>query len=332
MRFDLQQLAARLSAAARTLGFDVTISNFDLILSKAGHRTERSESIAFAALFLSERDVLAEALDRGRAEPTGRPRRCSSMQSRWPSHLWIVRHGESAGNVARDAAHAAKLARIAIEERDVDVPLSRRGEDQAQALGAWFGALAPDQRPEVVLTSPYLRARRTAALIGEQRGFDPNAVEHAVDERLREREFGVLDRLTSDGIHELFPEQAEARRVMGKFYHRPPGGESWCDVILRLRTALDTISLHYAGRRVLIVGHQVVVLCLRYLLETLTEEQILAIDREGDVVNCGLTEYVYEPAAGTTGQLTLVRYNFEAPLRQAGAPVTSAPDTPVAAR
>lgn len=254
------------------------------------------------------------------------------MQSRWPAVLWIVRHGESAGNVARDAAHASGLARIAIAQRDVDVPLSVRGVEQASALGDWFAGLPADLRPQVVLTSPYLRARRTAELIGAQGGFQPQRVEQAVDERLREREFGVLDRLTSAGIHELFPEQAEARRVIGKFYYRPPGGESWCDVILRLRSALDTISLHYAGRRVLIVGHQVVVLCLRYLIESLTEAEILAIDRQGDVVNCGVTEYAFDPGAGQDGALSLVRYNFTAPLKAAGAPVTSAPDTPVAAR
>jgi broad specificity phosphatase PhoE len=104
-----------------------------------------------------------------------------------------------------------------------------------------------------------------------------------LDERLREKEFGMLDRLTATGIKTLHPEQAESRRHFGKFYYRPPSGESWCDVILRLRSALDTISLHHAGRRVLVLTHQVVVLCFRYLLEDLTEEQLLNIDREGDV-------------------------------------------------
>ena len=75
----------------------------------------------------------------------------------------------------------------------------------------------------------------------------------------------------------------------------PPGGESWADVILRLRSALDTISLHHADRRVLIVCHQVVVLCLRYILEELDEAQILAIDKQADVVNCGICEYDFEP-------------------------------------
>jgi hypothetical protein len=45
-----------------------------------------------------------------------------------------------------------------------------------------------------------------------------------IDERPREKEFGVLDRLTWVGIEAQFPEQAEFRRLPGKFDHRPPGG------------------------------------------------------------------------------------------------------------
>jgi probable phosphoglycerate mutase len=254
------------------------------------------------------------------------------MQSRWPEHLWIVRHGESAGNVARDLAHAQHANRIDIGARDVDVPLSSRGEDQGRALGAWFAGMPETARPSIVLTSPYQRAARTADLIRAAGGLAADAQPLVADERLREREFGILDRLTSAGIRELHPEQAELRRAVGKFYHRPPGGESWCDVILRLRSALDTISLHYAQRRVLIVAHQVVVLCLRYLLESLDEARLMAIDAEGDVVNCGITEYAFDPEAGPDGALSLLRYNFAAPLVQAHAPVTSAPDAPVAAR
>jgi hypothetical protein len=70
----------------------------------------------------------------------------------------------------------------------------------------------------------------------------------------------------------------------------------------------------------------VVVLCLRYLIENLSEESILAIDREGDIANCGITEYGFDPAAGPDGGLVLQRYNFVAPLKDAGAPVTSEPD------
>src|SRR5688572_30958031 len=96
----------------------------------------------------------------------------------------------------------------------------------------------------------------------------------------------------------LFRSQAEFRRLLGKFYHRPPGGESWCDVVLRLRSALDTINLHYPRERVLIVCHEVVVLCLRYLMECMTEEEVLAIATGHDVANCGVTSYVFNRSAG----------------------------------
>lgn len=247
------------------------------------------------------------------------------MLQRWPSRIWIVRHGESAGNVARDAAVDAGLSRIDITERDVDVPLSERGQSQAEALGAWFAAMPESERPNVVLTSPYRRARQTVAGIRQAGGVAAEASDDFVDERLREKELGLLDRLTRTGIEELYPEQAALRAQLGKFYYRPTCGESWCDVILRLRGAMDTISLHHGEKRVLIVAHQVVVLCLRYLLEQMTEAEILGIDAEGDVLNCSVTEYAYRGEAGTTGGVRLERYNFVAPMERAGAPITAEP-------
>ena len=251
--------------------------------------------------------------------------------SRWPAVLWVVRHGQSAGNVARDAAMEAGALRIALDKRDVDVPLSELGREQAGALGRWFAAAHEDGRPDVLLASPYVRARQTAELFRDAGGCAPDEP-ICLDERLREKEFGVLDGLTRDGIVCEEPRQAELRALLGKFYHRPPGGESWVDVIFRLRALMDTVSLHYAGRRVMIVAHQVVVLCLRYVIENLTEEQILAIDREGDIANCGLTEYRFDPAAGKDGNLVLARYNVTAPMDTEGTPVTKAPEKMVAAR
>lgn len=254
------------------------------------------------------------------------------MEQRWPDTIWMVRHGESAGNVAAAAAHEAGSPTIEIDVREVDVPLSARGEEQAEALGRWFAALPEGERPTVVLVSPYLRARGTAERIRDAGGLADPRVELVLDERLREREFGVLDRFTWAGIEAHHPEQAEFRNLLGKFYHRPPGGESWCDVILRLRSALDTISLHYRRERVLIVCHQVVVLCLRYLLECMTEEEVLAIDRAHDVANCSVTSYRFDPHLGRQGKMGLQAFNFVAPVESAGVEVTSRPDAPVGAK
>ena len=271
----------------------------------------------------------------GASTATGAPAARASgtaHQLKWPSALWIVRHGESAGNVARDAAEAQGLDRITIEaQRDVDVPLSARGEQQAAALGRWIAGQPEAQRPTAAICSPYLRARGTTEIALREAGLAHLPL--VVDERLREREFGVLDRLTRRGIEKNFPDQAGLRRALGKFYHRPPGGESWCDVILRLRSVIDTLTRERRGERILIVCHSVVVLCFRYLLEEMTEEQILAIDREHDVANCSLTAYELgraPPGQEHANRMQLRTFNFVAPLEEQGAPITDKPDVALA--
>jgi broad specificity phosphatase PhoE len=236
-----------------------------------------------------------------------------------------VRHGQSQGNVARDAADEAGLHEIDIRVRDVDVPLSELGQQQASATGHWFAALPAEERPEVILSSPYLRARQTADAICGAGGLSGPA-KLIIDERLREREFGIFDRLTRIGIQQKFPEEAAHRTKLGKFYHRPPGGESWADVILRLRSAMNTINLHYCDRRVLIVCHQVVVLCMRYILEELTEPDILKIDKQSEILNCGIVRYDFEPDSTGVCVPKLEVWNHGAPLEAEGATKTAEPD------
>ena len=243
----------------------------------------------------------------------------------WPDRLWIVRHGESAGNVARDLAESAGHPLIDIETRDADTPLSALGEQQAEALGHWFAQLPVDQRPCVLWSSPFVRAFQTCRAVATALHTDDEDVR--VDERLREKEFGILDRFTVAGIAAKFPELAEQRARVGKFYFRPPGGESWCDVILRLRSVVEELRRDHVGDRVLIVGHQVIVNCFRYLLECMDERQILDADRARDVPNCGITEYAIDRTA-PDARFRLVRENITAPLREAGAEVTVAPDAP----
>jgi broad specificity phosphatase PhoE len=253
-----------------------------------------------------------------------------SDDQKWPDSLWLLRHGESAGNVARDAAEDAGLPMIDIATRDMDVPLSATGEDQARAFGQWLGQQPSDVQPTVVLTSPYVRAEATARLALDAAGITDAEV--TIDERLREREFGILDRLTKAGIIERFPEQAELRKFVGKFYHRPPGGESWCDVALRLRSVIDTMTRDHRNERVMIVSHQVVIMMFRYLLERMTEQQILEVDRQHQLANCSLTSFVFDPLAGRHGKLVLDRFNEVTGVVEQGAEVTREDDAPVAPR
>jgi probable phosphoglycerate mutase len=243
-----------------------------------------------------------------------------------PARLWIVRHGESAGNLAWQTAEAMGHHMIDVNARDADVPLSPLGERQAAALGSWFARQPPDQRPNVVYSSPYQRAYETARIVLAAGHL--TEVPFFTDERLREKEFGAINRMTKAGILATMPEQADLRRTLGKFYYRPPGGESWCDILLRLRSLWSDLRRDHGGERVLLVCHSVVTLCFRVLVEGLGEADILAIDAAHDIANCALTSYVANPDAPGPAQLTLETFNFVAPLEEAGQPVTRQPDPP----
>jgi broad specificity phosphatase PhoE len=197
--------------------------------------------------------------------------------------LFLVRHGQSAGNLAADDAHRAGAERLTLETRDMDVELSPLGDEQARATAGWVRTARLND--PLVFSSPYRRAARTASLALA-------ALPVRLDERLREREFGILDRLTRRGVEARYPEQAAARAFLGKFYHRPPGGESWVDVALRLRMFLADLELERAPERdVVIVTHQAVITMTRYILERLDEQTTLQIDRTHQIPNCSVTTY-----------------------------------------
>lgn len=231
--------------------------------------------------------------------------------------LWLVRHGESVGNLAATGAESEGVDLIPIAIRDADVPLSMTGRQQAEALATWVGQHR--SALEVFWVSPYVRARETLAIALGQDG--PPAIV-AVDERLRDRELGILDLLTSHGVERLHPEEGERRRHLGKFYHRPPGGESWADVALRLRSFLRDVQ-DSPGETAMVVAHDAVVMLFLYLLLPLDEAQLLEFAASRTVLNASVTHLVRRDAGWE-----LVEFSEVAHLRADRAPVTVHPGSP----
>lgn len=209
-----------------------------------------------------------------------------------PTTMLLVRHGESEGNIAASAAHAAGAESIAVPARDADVNLSALGLEQARALGRWLADLPDASRPGAVWSSPYARALQTARTALDTAGVD---LEVRIDERLRDRELGVLDALTARGVDVRMPFEAERRRWLGKFYYRPPGGESWADVALRLRSFLADLERLDPGETVLLVCHDAPIMITRYVCELLTESQVLEIGRTSVIGNGSVTRLTREP-------------------------------------
>jgi broad specificity phosphatase PhoE len=234
---------------------------------------------------------------------------------RGPLELVLVRHGESIGNLADDEARQAGADELDLEHRDADVPLSDEGQAQARALRRQVGRLSESNRPALVVSSPFRRAADTA-----RTAFAGTGTEIVLDERLRERDLGLLDGFTSTGIRSRYPEEVERRKKLGKFYYQPPSGESWADVVLRTRSFLADLREGYDGARVWLFTHQAVIMSYRYVLEELDEARLLEIDRETRIPNASLTTY-----RRTERGLVLESFADSSTVEQSGADRTAEP-------
>jgi broad specificity phosphatase PhoE len=157
-----------------------------------------------------------------------------SASQAWPT-IYLCRHGDTAWSGERRLAGRT------------DLPLTEQGEQNARQLGERLKSIKFDR----VLSSPLLRARRTAELAG----FDQSAV---IDPRLIEMNFGQYDGKTREEIIATRP---------GWTYLRDgcPGGETATDLGRRA----DSVLSDLLGRKetVLIFGHSVIlrVLTARWL-------------------------------------------------------------------
>lgn len=216
-----------------------------------------------------------------------------------PQKLWLVRHGETEANVAMKCANQKCKPTIGIDKRDADMLLTALGRKQARVVGEMFAALPPQEKPTIIFTSPYKRARKTAYLIFEtaRLGALPQVdgaqqyVKVVIDERLREQDFGIFSGYAATAFRECQPLDAKRLEQQGFFFWRPPGGENWCDVILRLRSFMKDLEQYCKkSERVLIVCHRNVMLCLRYIIENLNESQLMNLHKTG-ISNCQVISY-----------------------------------------
>ncbi|MFG2548271.1 histidine phosphatase family protein [Streptomyces sp. NPDC048594] len=180
--------------------------------------------------------------------------------------LWAVRNGQSTANVAFAAAEASGST-VPLPGRDRDVPLTGRGAAQAAALGDWLAGQAPEAGPDLVVCSPYTRALQTwEGMVARAVGLGGPRLDLLVDERLRDREMGVFELHPPAALRTRAPQEAARRELMGEWCYRPPGGDAFTDVAVRVGQFISDLGRAAPGRRVLVVAHDGVVIALRYVL------------------------------------------------------------------
>ena len=203
---------------------------------------------------------------------------------RGPDRLVLVRHGESVGNLADAEARERGSDRLDLDARDADVELSDTGQKQADAVGRWLarGAGRPADGRAQLAVPPGSGDRAPSR---RRRG-----IEVILDERLRERDLGIFDGLTGQGIRSAYPEEAERRRearqvLLPAAVRRELG---------RRRPARPTPDVRdphgFDGAHVWLFTHQAVIMSFRYVLEGLDEERAARVDG-GALGNASMTRY-----------------------------------------
>jgi broad specificity phosphatase PhoE len=126
-----------------------------------------------------------------------------------------------------------------------DLPLSASGARQAKAAACRLASGAPI---DVMVSSPLQRAVATAAIAAGELGLTA-----AIDDDLRETDFGDWDGFTLEEIQQRWPAAAAAWRRDPE--QAPPGGESFADTSHRVNRACDRLLRDHGGQTVLVVSH-----------------------------------------------------------------------------
>lgn len=217
--------------------------------------------------------------------------------------VYIIRHGESLANLHGDLPFQPGFSDIA----DCDVPLSRWGFEQAQEAGrkmrAELSGPEHENRKLVVVASPFLRTRQTAA--GVLQGMGRAGAEPLLDEHLREQDFGKFNCITDRRlIARLWPEDhdrfVQARKA-DKHTARAPGGESRADVVERAQRLVDAhrAELEDPNTDVVFVGHGLVNRAVEMCLRGLDAEWLR---KEPNPGNCAIRRLEGDIAHGYTAQ------------------------------
>jgi len=123
-----------------------------------------------------------------------------------------------------------------------DMPWSDRGRQQAILIGE---RLKNDFHIDAIYTSPLMRARETAQIVGDCVKAIP-----AIDHALRELDSGDLAALSYEEARAQYPDI-----VLGYEFDRIPGGESYVDMHHRVACAIDRIAAQSPDQQVACITH-----------------------------------------------------------------------------
>jgi NAD+ kinase len=209
-----------------------------------------------------------------------------------PLDLVFVRHGQSEGNAAKRLSEKGDDTGYALlkERHNRSYRLSKKGQGQATIAGKWLREefFADGEGFDRYITSEYTRAMETSALLDL-----PNATWYR-NFYLTERDWGELDSFPEGAKEERFGDVLRMRSIE-PFFWRPPNGESFAELCLRLDRVLQTLHRECSDMRVIVVCHAEVMLAFRVLIERMSQQRFkelrLSSNKEDKIHNCEVLHY-----------------------------------------
>lgn len=178
-----------------------------------------------------------------------------------PVNLFVIRHGESIGNLAKRMTEHGDDSLISQlhNTHTAHWPLTQKGAEQARKTGVFLARFLEEKQLHVdrMYTSSFARAMETAGYLAL-----PNA-RWRVDDRITERDWGGLDKLTEDERRQRFSEVLHMREVE-PFFWSPPDGESFNSLVLRVRDFITSVA-RIEAENVIVVCHGEVMKAIRII-------------------------------------------------------------------
>lgn len=171
--------------------------------------------------------------------------------------IFFLRHGQTDWN-----------AELRLQGQK-DIPLNQTGRGQARKNGKTLAALIDDPERFRYIASPLGRTRETMNLVRMELGLPSHGYE--TDDRLKEISFGHWEGYTVEEMRETDP-LGVAEREADKFGFRPPQGESYEQLLVRVQSWLP-----YVDEDAIVVCHGGVLRVLEMILNATPAQQIMQV-------------------------------------------------------
>jgi broad specificity phosphatase PhoE len=205
-----------------------------------------------------------------------------------PSHQYVVviRHGQTIPNILIEQSTDSYFYEVT--GADETIGLTELGLIQAKEAGLFLASLFRRRSVARIYCSQFFRTRSTAEVIQSVLSNKPQIVE---DRRIAKRHYGDFWNITYNGVKALYPEEYRQFLLHGGYRYRPPSGENYVDLKLRL---LDFVhdEIDCSVGNIVISTHSAAALMLeQLLLGEMTDSELVERYDEIAVPNASVTVY-----------------------------------------